>query len=124
MGIDQHFRTQRTAAVLTLITIGTLVTAYGTGAHDIPVCQEGPGLFIVILLAFFYFQFPPAVEIGEEFLCGLMMDGLAGAMVDVEGYSQVGKILLDDRMIFIYDGLWGRAFLHGLYGDRRAMLVT
>src|SRR6186713_650426 len=82
MRVDQHIGAEGAAAILTLISIGPLVAADRTGAHNISVRQKGPGFLIVILFTLLYFQFAPAVEVRKKFLGGLMMNGLAGPVID------------------------------------------
>ena len=45
------------------------------------------------------------------------MCGRSRAPVDVEGYAQLGKGILDDGMIAVYDILRGDTLFFGLDGD-------
>src|SRR5258706_15016711 len=82
MAIDQHFRAQGAAAILALIAISAGIAADRTGAHNIPVGEEGLSLLIIILLTLLHFQLTPAVQRGKELLCGLVVYRLAGPVVD------------------------------------------
>ena len=52
------------------------------------------------------------------------MCGRSRAPVDVEGYAQLGKGILDDGMIAVYDILRGDTLFFGLDGDGHSMLVA
>src|ERR1700743_114885 len=101
MRVDQYLRTQRRTAVLALIAISPGIAANGAGPDDKSICEKGLGFFVIILFAFFFDKLSPVVQIGEPFPRGLMMDRLAGPVIDIEGYAQIGEILFDQFMVFV-----------------------
>lgn len=45
-------------------------------------------------------------------------------MIYIKGYPEVFKILFDDAVVFVDNGLGSGAFFPGLYGDGGAMLIA
>ena len=64
--VDQFVGTEGAAAFLALVAVGALIAALGTGAHDIAVCQELLGIFVIVLFALFLDKFPLIIELAEE----------------------------------------------------------
>lgn len=95
----------------------------GTFAHDVAVGEEGLGLFVVILFAFFFEKLALFVELAEELGSVLAMGFARGAAVDVEGDSEVGKGLLDEAVVTVYHFLHRATFLAGTDGHGHAVFV-
>ena len=123
MRVDQLFRAVGTAALLALVPVGVRIAALGAGPLDIAVRKEGPGLDIVVLLAFPGDEFPFIVEFPEE-LGGVFVVHRGGRTgIDVEIDPEAGEGILHDLVVLVHDILRGNALLAGLDRDRNAVLV-
>ena len=122
-GVYQVGGRQRTAALLALVAVGTVVLAVGAGPHDVAVGQELSGLLVVILHGGLLREDALVVERAEEIGGRPVVHGRGGARIDVERHAQPFERLLDDIVVFVDDVLRRYALLPGLDGDRHAVLV-
>ena len=53
-----------------------------------------------------------------------MVQRIRRTVIDVKGNTQVGHVVFQQLMVFIYNGPGVVFFLHGLYGDGGAMFVA
>src|SRR5207249_4921763 len=74
-GIDQFQGIEVGTAVLALIALRFRITAFRAGSLDVPVGQEHPGLFVVELLFFFFYENSRVIQRFEEDPRSLMMKG-------------------------------------------------
>ena len=121
--IEQLFRAEGASAFLTLVTICSFSAAFRASTHNIPVGKESLCLRVIILLAFFRYEFAPVIEFAEKFGGILLMDLRRGAAVYVEIDSETGKRILDDSVILVNHILRSAALLAGLYRNRNSVFI-
>ena len=87
--INQVGGTQRGPTLFALVSIGTWISAMGTGSGNVAVGQKGGSLLIVILLRCLFNKNTFIVKSSKYFRSGFMMDLVGGAGVDVEGDPKI-----------------------------------
>jgi hypothetical protein len=123
MGIDQFIRTQSASTLLTLVTVGSLSTAFGAGTHYISVRKETFGLLIIILLALPLHKLSLIIEFLKKFRCSFVVNPGTGTGIDVKLNPEIGKRVFDDAVVFVNNILGSTTLLSSLNGDWNSVLV-
>ena len=122
--MDEVGRVERRPAVLTLVSVGTLILTARARTRDVAVSEELLRLGIVVLLALLLDEAPLVIDRTEDLRGMLPVRSTRRTPVGVKGNPEVGKGLADDRIIAVYYVLGADALLLCLDGDGDAMLIT
>jgi len=123
MGINQFVGTESAAALLALITVGSLCTAFGASTHYISVRKETLGLLIIILFTLPLHKLTIIIEFLKEFRCSFVVNLGTCTGIDVKLYTEISKRVFDDVVIFVHNILRGTTLLSRLNGDGNTMLI-
>ena len=124
LGVDEVRRVERRPAVLTLVSVGTLILTARARTGDVAVSEELLRLGIVVLLTLLLDEAPLVIDRSEDLRGMLPVRSTRRTPVGVKGDPEVSKGLADDRIIAVYDVLGADALLLCLDGDGDAMLIT
>src|SRR5689334_16875142 len=90
------------------------MSATWTCTHDVPVGKECFCLLIVILFRSFFCELTLVIQRQKDLLRGFVVNGLACAMIHVEGHAQGVKAIPHLCMILVDNCLRRGVFLQGL----------
>ena len=122
--IDELCRREVATALLTLVTIGTLVVTVGTLAHHVTIGQELLGLLVVELSGGLLHQLALVVKLLEPLSSKLMVGRTCGATINVKRNTKLLERVLDHLVITVHNILRGDALLTSTNSDGHAMLVA
>ncbi len=121
---DQVGRAEGGAAAFALVAVGVGVAAIGAGADDVAVGEKLAGDFVEILLRDLFGKLVVFQEFTKKVLRGRVVQRLGGAVVYIEGDTNLFEGIADLRVVFIDDLARGDVpFLPGAHRDGGPVFV-